>query len=368
MTLSPRRHMPAIVLAAALAATALALAFRATSPSRNETEARNAARSFLARYVDDSGRVVRRDQGGDTVSEGQAYALLLAQFADDPATFRRVWQWTRTHLQRNDGLLAYLAGAHRVRDQTPAGDADLLAAWALVRARGDGAEDYHRAGLRIANAILTKETARRGRMLMLAAGPWATGNPVTLNPSYWAPHVMSQLASITHDRRWEQLARSSVAATSELTAGGQLLPPDWARVDGTAVSPTPAPSGKVGQVQYGLDAERVVVWLASSCRVQDRRLAARWWPALSSPGRAGATALSQQAQVVNPAQGSLPYVAAAAAAAAAGHDDKRNRLLDRAAEVDATAPTYYGGAWLALGRALLTTGGLGGCARLGAAA
>jgi endoglucanase len=357
-----------VLAAAVLAATALALAFRATSPSRDETAARNAARSFLARYVDDSGRVVRRDQGGDTVSEGQAYALLLAQFADDPATFGRVWQWTRTHLQRHDGLLAYLAGANTVRDQMPAGDADLLAAWALLRARGDGAEDYHRDGLRIANAILRKETARRGRTLMLAAGPWATGSPVTLNPSYWAPHVMSQLADITGDRRWERLARSSVAATIELTAGGRQLPPDWARVDGMAVSPTPAPSGKVGQVQYGLDAQRVVVWMASSCRVQDRRLAARWWAALSSPGRAGATTLSQQAQVVNPAQDSLPYVAAAAAAAAAGHDDKRDRLLDRAAEVDATAPTYYGGAWLALGRALLTTGGLGGCARQGAAA
>jgi endoglucanase len=97
-------------------------------------------------------------------------------------------------------------------------------------------------------------------------------------------------------------------------------------------------------------------------------LAARWWPALSAPGRAAATALSQQAQVVNPAKDALPYVAAAAAAGAAGHDDKRNRLLDRAAELDAAAPTYYGGAWLALGRALLTTGGLGGCARQGTAA
>jgi endo-1,4-beta-D-glucanase Y len=369
MTQTPRRHMPAIVLVVAvLATTGLAIGFRATSPSRDETSARTAALSFLARYVDDSGRVVRRDQGGDTVSEGQAYALLLAQFADDPATFERVWHWTRTHLQRRDGLLAYLADAHAVRDRTPATDADLLTAWALLRARGDGAAGYHHDGRRIANAVLAKETARRGGTLMLAAGTWATGNPITLNPSYWAPHVMSQLASITHDRRWDQLARSSVAATNELTAGGKQLPPDWARVDGTAVSATPAPTGNVPQVRYGLEAERLVVWMASSCRVQDRRLAARWWPVLSGRGRAGATALGQQAQVVNLASAPLPYVASAAAAAAAGHYDKRNKLLDRAAEVDAAEPTYYGGAWLALGRALLTTGGLGGCARQGTAA
>jgi len=35
--------------------------------------ARAAAESFLDRYVEPDGRVVRLDQGGDTVSEGQAY-------------------------------------------------------------------------------------------------------------------------------------------------------------------------------------------------------------------------------------------------------------------------------------------------------
>jgi endoglucanase len=34
--------------------------------------------------------------------------------------------------------------------------------------------------------------------------------------------------------------------------------------------------------------------------------------------------------------------------------------------VNAAAPTYYGAAWVALGRALLTTSLLGGCATEGA--
>ena len=45
-----------------------------------------ATERFLDAYVDPDGRVVRRDQGGDTVSEGQAYALLLATAVGDEAT------------------------------------------------------------------------------------------------------------------------------------------------------------------------------------------------------------------------------------------------------------------------------------------
>jgi len=38
------------------------------------------------------------------------------------------------------------------------------------------------------------------------------------------------------------------------------------------------------------------------------------------------------------------------------------RLLDLAARVQTSHPTYYGAAWLALGRVLPTTNALGGCA------
>ena len=42
------------------------------------TEALAAADAFFDRYLQPSGRIARTDQGGDTVSEGQAYAMLLA--------------------------------------------------------------------------------------------------------------------------------------------------------------------------------------------------------------------------------------------------------------------------------------------------
>jgi endoglucanase len=55
------------------------------------------------------------------------------------------------------------------------------------------------------------------------------------------------------------------------------------------------------------------------------------------------------------------YVAAAAAAKAADQKEAVRRLLDQAAEANSAHPTYYGAAWVALGRVMLTSSALGGC-------
>ena len=74
------RPLAAILLGVAIvttAAVAVVLRTGAAEPGPEE-EATAAANAFLDDYVDDSGRVVRTDQGGDTVSEGQAYGMLVA--------------------------------------------------------------------------------------------------------------------------------------------------------------------------------------------------------------------------------------------------------------------------------------------------
>jgi hypothetical protein len=54
-------------------------------------------------------------------------------------------------------------------------------------------------------------------------------------------------------------------------------------------------------------------------------------------------------------------VAAAGAAHAAGLTAARDGLLDAAEALDQRSPTYYGAAWVALGRMMLTTKLLGPC-------
>jgi len=66
-------------------------------------QAVSAAKRFLNRYVAPDGRVVRLDQGGDTVGEGQAYGMLLAAAIGDPKRFDSIWTWTENNLMRPDG-------------------------------------------------------------------------------------------------------------------------------------------------------------------------------------------------------------------------------------------------------------------------
>lgn len=347
-----------------LAAAVLALVAAGCASASDEARARAAATRFLDRYVGPDGRVVRHDQGGDTVSEGQAYALLLAEAAGRSATFRRVWAWTKEHLQRSDGLLAYHGDATRVLDSQPATDADLLAAWALVRYRGPGRAEYRHAGRKLAGALLTNELAYPvpGRPV-LAAGPWATPLPATINPSYVSPLAFRGLDRALPDGRWRALERSALSLARALTADGQLLPPDWAALQaGGAAAAIPAPNGSSAPIRYGLDAQRLVVWLAAACAPDARALAGRWWVLLRLPGRASASALSPSGEVLDPNEATLPLVAAAAAAHAAGDTSSRDRLLDEAERIERRHPTYYGSAWVALGRILLTTRLLGGCA------
>jgi endoglucanase len=191
---------------------------------------------------------------------------------------------------------------------------------------------------------------------VLAAGPWATGSPASLNPSYWAVPAFADLGRATGEKRWAALAADSVTDARGLSGGGHLLPPDWARLDGTKMSPTPSPNGQPSAVQYGPDAQRLVVWLASSCDPAARRLAARWWPKLSGRVHGGALALATNGRIVAAGPTPLALVASAAAAQAAGQTAARDRLLDRADAVEQQYPSYYGAAWVALGRALLEPG------------
>lgn len=326
------------------------------------TAQQRAAVAFLKDYVRQNGRVARPDQGNDTVSEGQAYGLLLAAIAGDDAAFGRIWRWTHDHLRQPSGLFAFHANAAgQVLDPQPASDADLIIAWALLRYRGPGAAGYHQQGRLVADAMLAHEvTTGPGGVPLLAAGPWATGRPASLNPSYWSLPALSGLASLTGNQQWRRLADAAVSVTRRLTLGGRLLPPDWAELTAAAeLRSEPAPNGSQPQTQYGLDAQRTVVWFAASRDPRAKALATRWWGLLRQGQRSQAVALRPDGGVLNPAPAVVPLVASSAAAHSAGNAAASQRLLRLAGEQQRKSPTYYGGAWAALGASLVGAPALG---------
>ena len=376
-----RRRQTRPIGAAALATALLlpvalgALGTRGLSerPSPDE-EASAAAGRFFDSYLADDGRVVRADQGNDTVSEGQAYGMLLAVATGDRTRFERIWTWTERNLQREDGLLAFHWAKGRVESREPATDADLDAARALLLA-GErfGEERYTARGTELGEAVLSAETASFGRAPVLVAGPWAR-SPAVINPSYFSPRAYADLAAAGDDRRWDDLAATSRTLATELTDGA--LPPDWAAVE---PDPAPAPddplpltarpiadpdqSGAGGETaadaRSGLDASRLAVRLAESCVPQDRKIAAALWPRYRE--RPGLASYNLDGSAAGDQRHPVGLVAAAAAAKAAGEDGEAERLLDEAAELDASQPSYYGSAWVALGRVMLSSTALGTC-------
>jgi endoglucanase len=304
--------------------------------------------------VTGDGRVIRHDQGGDIVSEGQAYAMLIAEIADRPTLVRTIWSWTARHLRRRDGLLAYHANASgHVEDSNPAADADVLAAYALLRYRGTNQANMQAAGRRLADAVLAHESVTSGGERVIVAGTWATATPPTVNPSYLMPGVFAALAKLTGDPRWQQADASAVTLVRGLTGDGRQLPTDWARLERGRLSAIPDPGGSA-PTQYGLDAARLPLWFGSGCTPGARDLASRWWTDILAHGnRPADLALSPTGTPVNQATNPVPLLAGAAAAAAAGDASASAMLHARAARQAHQVPTYYGDAWLALGGALL---------------
>jgi endoglucanase len=358
-----RARLTLLLLLLALLGTAAPA--RASAPA-DLGAASAAGQGFLARYVLPVGRVVRRDQGGDTVSSGQAQAMLVSVALGDARRFAAVWSWTRRHLERRDGLLASHWRSGRVVNAQAASDADLDAARALILAgRRFRAPAYRRAGVRLAAAILARETISIGGMRVLVAGPWAVRRrPAAVNPSYWAPRTFELLARATGDRRFTALEHSAARLGGALTSTSPHLPPDWAAVRSNGgITATSVPGRRPSTPQFSFAAARLPIRFAESCTGTARALSAREWPffAAQPPDRIG-LAYRLDGTETAPAQSAVVLVAAAAAAQVAGQSAARDALLARAESVDARFPTYYGAAWTALGRLELTTSLLGGCA------
>jgi endoglucanase len=271
----------------------------------------SASERFLATYVDGSGRVVRHDEGGDTVSEGQAYAMLIAAETGDRETFGRVWNWTQANLQRRDGLLSWHWEDGRVVDRESAADADLDAAHALAVAGARfGSDEYRAAAARLAAGIRGVEVGTVGDTPYLLPGPWAnSGPPYRYNPSYVSP------------RAFAILGLDDIAVPRFEGA-----PPDWVDIarDGHMTVRRP----------YGYEAVRLPIRLAASRSPVHRRMAAAMWPELQR----------------HPFTDDHPaaMVGAAAAAYAARDANAADALIAQAEESDRARPTYYGSAWLAL--------------------
>jgi endoglucanase len=288
--------------------------------------------------------------------------MLIALGAADEGRFDSIWAWTRQHLQRPDGLLAWRWSDGSVTDDEPAADADLDAARALVQAGiSFNRPDLTTAGNSLAATVLARLTAPTSRGIVILPGLWAASDSgYSYNPSYASPAAFKILARSTGDTRWDELQLGARSITISLLQA-QPLPPDWARISTTgAVQALPGPTGQGPPIQYGYDASRLPIRYAESCTAEDVVLAAVVAPTLSGITPL-VTVLDLDGNAISSDLNAISYTARAAAHAAAGDFAKAREDLNRAEDVNSLYPTYYGSAWLALTRNFLDSTVLGGC-------
>ena len=333
------------------------------SSSRADTLATDAANAFLKTYTTDGGRIQRTDQGGDTVGEGQAYGMLAAAAVGNEQSFDEIWTWTEQNMLNGDGLLAFHWVDGKVVDPTPAADADLDAARALLVASCRfRRSDLKRAAIKIGRAVLAHETAEVGSTEVLLAGPWANkGSHLVFNPSYVDPTTLDALARATGDSQFSALAAGSSRLVEELMSP---LPPDWATVNTATAQATgvSGPDATRGPGMFTFDAPRALVRLAENPDAAARSAEARAWSVFKATKPQDIVTEHQlSGAAVGTTKSPVTLAAVAGAAKASGDTRAMKTLLDAAEQLDKQHPTYYGGAWVALGRLLLTTDRLQPC-------
>ena len=240
---------------------------RAQSQSAAERPGWPAWEAFKAQFINEGGRVISDDAGGgQTYSEGQAYALFFALVANDRAAFDKLLRWTENNLCDGDmtaRLPAWLwgkrpDGSWGVIDSNAASDADLWIAYALGEAgRLWNVRSYRALSALLATRILREETAQLpGLGLTLLPAPQGFAQGVgrwRLNPSYLPPQLLARFARISPI--WAELASNQQRMLIETSPKG--FAPDWLQWKAGGGWAPDSKEGSLGDY----DAIRVYLWV-----------------------------------------------------------------------------------------------------------
>ncbi len=227
---------------------------------------------FSATAIQADGRVLESSlKANHSTSEGQSYALFFALVANEPATFERIWQWSKNNLAQGDlgqHLPAWLwgqgpDGRWAVQDANAASDADLWFAYSLLEAARLWQRPNYAADAR---ALLARVRADEvvelpGLGPTLLPGPKGFVLPEhlwRLNLSYLPPFLLRRLALEEPKGPWTALLRQ--LPTLLQGAGPHQLAPDWTGYRGTASARGLVVDDPLGPTQGSYDAIRVYLW------------------------------------------------------------------------------------------------------------
>ncbi|MTH79211.1 glycosyl hydrolase family 5 [Paracoccus aestuariivivens] len=194
------------------------------------------------------GRVIDGFQNSASHSEGQGYGLTLAAIFDDRAAIDLIIGWSDNNLAvRDDALMAWRWQPDSdppIQDRNNATDGDLFYAWglAMAGARQERPDLTDRAR-QICNDIVrlcsVPHPDGSGKIMMLpAAMGFRTAEQLVINPSYYMPLAMRELARMTGVAQLDSMADTGVELINGLAKDG--LVPDWIALTAKGVEAPPA--------------------------------------------------------------------------------------------------------------------------------
>ncbi|SCC21599.1 endoglucanase [Kosakonia oryzendophytica] len=188
---------------------------------------------FKQNYLSQDGRIVDHENGDISHSEGQGYGMLLAVMNDDPASFEKIWRWTRNTLLRPSLWLfawRYDPQQHKVTDDNNASDGDTLIAWALLLAGNKWHDQsYLTASENIQEALINCLIIEQDTQTLLLPGlsGFTKDDGYIINPSYFIFPAWDSFWQHQHNDIWLKLKKSSLNLLDKARFGKTQLPSDW---------------------------------------------------------------------------------------------------------------------------------------------
>lgn len=221
-----------------------------------------------------SGRTLDKQQNDITTSEGQSYTMLRAVWEDDKPTFDKSWEWTKTHLQREDKLFSWKWGKKpdgsyglltEQGGQNTAADADSDIALALLMGASRWQQqEFLDDARQIIPSIWEEEVITAAGKPYLASNSLekASKQDAVINVSYMAPYAYRAFAKVDTKHDWNGLVDSSyefITQTIEKPIDrptSAKLPPDWVSLNKTTGEITALKDSPTLTTNYGYDAMR----------------------------------------------------------------------------------------------------------------
>jgi endo-1,4-beta-D-glucanase Y len=215
---------------------------------------------FVSGTAGSARKVIRPENGNDTVSEGIGYGMILAVYFNDQALFDDLWKYEQQNVSVSN-LMTWCIPAGGGSCNAGGGggtatDADEDMAFALIEAGKKWGGSYASTASSLISAIWSSDIDATNNLPKGGSNYHATNDTSSMlgntNPSYFAPAYYRLFATIDSGHAWGTVASTSISAIAAL-AGSNGLVPAWCSNNCTAA----AGNGATTDTEYQYDAHRV---------------------------------------------------------------------------------------------------------------